>query len=71
MGDYLSKWRLMSYFLLPGVPEGERETAAPRHTQQGSDAAHHHPTALVPRLPHTDALPAQERCSHADTGIPA
>lgn len=59
------------FFLPPGVSEGERETATPWCAQQGSDASHHHPAALVPLLPDKDTLPAQERRRHAHTGMQA
>lgn len=56
-------------FIYSGVPQGEGEAAAPRHSQQRSDASHHHPAALVPGLSDKIALPAKERCHYDHTGI--
>lgn len=56
-------------FIYSGVPQGEGEAAAPRHSQQRSDASHHHPAALVPGLSDKIALPAKERCHYDYTGI--
>lgn len=51
-----------------GVSQGEGETIAPRQSQQGSDATHNHPAALVPFLSSKVALSAQERCNYDYTG---
>lgn len=55
-------------FLQSGVSQGEGEAAAPRCSQQRSNASHYHPSALVPSLFVKAALLAKERCSFINTG---
>lgn len=55
-------------FFQSGVSQGEGKAAAPRCSQQGSDALHCHPPALVPSLFVKAALLAKEGCSLFNTG---
>lgn len=55
-------------FFQSGVSQGEGKAAAPRCSQQRSDASHYHPSALVPSLFVKAALPAKEGCGFFNTG---
>lgn len=53
-----------------GVPQGKGKGIPSRHIEQGSDAPHNPPAALVPHLSHKVSLSAEKRCYNAHTGAP-